>query len=55
MNMANRIVILAMVLATCLTRLGYAHNYLPAPEGSAVTIIPDISVSRAAYRSSTSR
>ena len=28
----------------------FAHNYLPAVQGQAVTIIPDISVSRAAYR-----
>lgn len=28
----------------------FAHNYLPATPGQAVTIIPDISVSRAAYR-----
>jgi len=34
--------------------LAFAHNYLPAKPGRSVTTIPDISVSRAAYREITS-
>jgi hypothetical protein len=40
---------LAVVLTLSASSL-FAHNYLPAPSGKAVTTISDISVSRAAYR-----
>lgn len=39
-----------MVLLTAAGAASWAHNYLPATPGQAVTMIPDISVSRAAYR-----
>lgn len=39
-----------LLIGLCATPLAYAHNYLPAGAGQSVTTIPDISVSRAAYR-----
>jgi hypothetical protein len=40
---------MSIILAFEATSL-FGHNYLPTPSGQAVTSIPDISVSRAAYR-----
>jgi hypothetical protein len=50
MNNSIRAMLLFMMALT-LPSLGYAHNYLATPNGGQATIIPDISVSRAAYRS----
>jgi hypothetical protein len=51
MKITNRIIMsLALLLGTFLAQSAHAHNYLAAPQGSSVTTIPDISVSRASYR-----
>ena len=46
------VLILLGLIATATA--AFAHNYLPAKPGQSITTIPDISVSRAAYREITS-
>jgi hypothetical protein len=42
--------LLILVLGIAVASTSFAHNYLPAEPGASVTVIPDIGVSRAAYR-----
>ena len=45
----------ASLLGVLLAQPAFAHNYLPAATGGALTPIPNIDVSRAAYRELTSK
>ena len=51
MNNTIRNIVLPLALAAGLAPAAWAHNYLSTPPAEAVTTIPDIGVSRAAYRS----
>ena len=42
--------LLTFAMALSAAAFTYGHNYLPSVAGESVTLIPDISVSRAAYR-----
>jgi hypothetical protein len=41
---------MVLLIMAGLSQGAFAHNYLPASAGGGTTVIPDISVSRAAYR-----
>lgn len=47
----SAVAVLAVFCTFVVAGFAFPHNYLPEPEQGEVTTIPDISVSRAAYRS----
>ncbi len=48
--MNNTIRVLQVAILLSVGTLAFGHNYLPSPSQGTVTYIPDIAVSRAAYR-----